>query len=342
MKKYYFNGQEIPFSEPYQDKGFRSGTEYWIKTYPENAENARNHELMMLKAVASSRGVIKYFEAGTVTIVSEDGHRHSHPAIKEEYLGGLNIKKYCADHFSDTVSILELFVKLAQALEDIEDKAHVIHNDIKSENILMHNGNPIIIDFGISKEEDEETTELHRHFSDKYEAPEKRERGEVTIRSDIYSFGRVIAWCVSQNPNNYKDFPDSLKEIKEKCCQKEPAMRYASFKEVKESLSHLLDSYKKNEIEKAESKKRRKDNIHKILSLSGTRNTDDKPSIILNLRNLAIKYLPFVTTLLYAAGVLLILLTLYLVIWGPTPQKGYIPDLKQDITTVVNDIQKNR
>lgn len=340
MKKYYFNGREVPFSEPYQDKGFRSGA-YWIKTYPEGAEDARDHELGMLKAVASGQGVIKQLETGTVTIVSEDGRRLFRPAIKEEYLGGLNIKMYCAAHYSETVSILAIFLNLAQVLEGIEDDAGVIHNDIKSENILLKDDSPVIIDFGISKFDYEDVTDLHKHYTDKYEAPEKRERGEVTIRSDIYSFGRVIAWCVNQSPHSYKDFPDQLKEIQKKCCQEEPEQRYASFKEVKEALSDLLNSIRQNEIEKAKYKKRRKDFIHKVFNTSYGGNIDIRPTIGQRLANFAIRNLPFVSTLLYSAGVILIFLTLYLIIWGPTPPKDYVPNLKQDITTVVNDIQKN-
>ena len=58
-----------------------------------------------------------------------------------------------------------------------------------------------------------------------YAAPEVRNGGVTDLRSDVFSMG-VILW----------ELPGRRREVVERCCETEPARRYASAAEVKRAL----------------------------------------------------------------------------------------------------------
>ncbi|GJT77205.1 kinase RLK-Pelle-LRR-I-1 family protein [Tanacetum coccineum] len=84
---------------------------------------------------------------------------------------------------------------------EMEDQKVVIHRQISSKTILLHNEQCIKISgFGLStflsSNQDEDAGHLHKNLldpiSDWYMAPEFRETGKATKESDIYSFGLVM------------------------------------------------------------------------------------------------------------------------------------------------------
>ena len=65
-----------------------------------------------------------------------------------------------------------------------------------------------------------------RNLDGRYAAPEVRSGGTPDMRSDVFSMG-VILW----------ELPGRRRDVVERCCEAEPAKRYASAAEVKRALN---------------------------------------------------------------------------------------------------------
>ena len=129
-----------------------------------------------------------------------------------------------------------------------------IHRDIKPQNIMIQTyeaedgterKEPVIIDFGASREYDPETNEMTKIVSKGYAAPEVSDSMGMTATYsnsiDVFSYGRVLftmVECVSpdeaisdnhlrygQNPPITSDIPKELKKLIEDCQDTDPEKR---------------------------------------------------------------------------------------------------------------------
>lgn len=69
---------------------------------------------------------------------------------------------------------------------------NVVHRDIKTDNILIQNGQFKIADFGLSKIIEEKSKVLSAKGSPVFMAPELLGKGQATNKVDAYSFGVTI------------------------------------------------------------------------------------------------------------------------------------------------------
>jgi len=120
------------------------------------------------------------------------------PYIVMEYIPGLPIDEYCIQNDLTLDRRLKLFQKVCDAVE-FTHRNLIIHRDLKPSNILISdNGEPKLLDFGISKLISPDTaatrqnTTLHGAMTPQYASPEQRSGKPVDTRSDVYSLGVVL------------------------------------------------------------------------------------------------------------------------------------------------------
>ena len=73
------------------------------------------------------------------------------PYIVTRYVPGETLDDSVREHGPLTPAALERLARgLAQALVAIH-AAGIVHRDLKPGNVMLHNGNPVVIDFGIAQ-----------------------------------------------------------------------------------------------------------------------------------------------------------------------------------------------
>lgn len=174
----------------------------------------------------------------------------------------------------DEVQLQEI-PALVATIADAVQHAHehgVVHRDLKPSNILLDVGRRVMItDFGIAKVIGGDEAQLTRpEFllgTPCYMAPEQIDRrwGEVGPRTDVYGLGGILYFLITgQHPFHPKqqttfevlervvsdqphdppsalrsDLPEPLDAVSMKCLHKDPAQRYATAREVAETLRSL-------------------------------------------------------------------------------------------------------
>jgi non-specific serine/threonine protein kinase/serine/threonine-protein kinase len=125
--------------------------------------------------------------------MSEDGE----PFLVMEYVEGVRIDYYCEERNLSTDQRLRLFLEVCRGVSYAHQHL-IVHRDIKPSNILvMKEGRPKLLDFGIAKLLDEEQAGEHtrtemRAFTPEYASPEQVSGGRISTASDIYSLGVLL------------------------------------------------------------------------------------------------------------------------------------------------------
>ncbi|MCP5476779.1 MAG: serine/threonine protein kinase [Rhodanobacteraceae bacterium] len=123
------------------------------------------------------------------------------PYVAMEFVPGTPILDYARARRLSLRQRLELFVKIASAV----DHAHrqlVVHRDLKSGNVMVDaQGEPKLLDFGIAKplqqdlelgHLDGQTAPEARYFSLKHAAPEQIDGDADSVSVDIYALGGLL------------------------------------------------------------------------------------------------------------------------------------------------------
>ena len=123
-----------------------------------------------------------------------------------DYIEGKTLSQHLKENgIMSDFEAFEIFEKLANGLDYAHSKG-IIHRDIKPSNIIIStNGNPVLLDFGIS-DETRIATGYNPQISGTlyYMSPEQL-RGEPPHSShDIYSLGATAFECIEGHPPFYE------------------------------------------------------------------------------------------------------------------------------------------
>lgn len=130
----------------------------------------------------------------TFSIVRDD---KGNPALVMSYYSGETLDQYLQrlrdeKDFPDAEAAFRIIGGLASVLSTLHHSG-VIHRDVKPSNIILDNGNPILMDLGVIRSQDfpEQTTTGAFLGTIRYAAPEYLFGGEYDSRIDVYSLGAV-------------------------------------------------------------------------------------------------------------------------------------------------------
>lgn len=145
-------------------------------------------------AALAHPNIATLLDAGT----TEDGI----PYLVMEYVKGEPIDEFCQNRKLSLNSRLKLFNKVCDAAA-FAHRNLIIHRDLKPSNILVNeDGEPKLLDFGISKLLDANADDHVTHFealTPQYASPEQINRGPVTTATDVYSLGVVLFKMLTEN-----------------------------------------------------------------------------------------------------------------------------------------------
>jgi serine/threonine-protein kinase len=174
-----------------------------IKFLRSNSEGGARMALFEREISALTRldhpDVISVFEGGVTGF--------GRPYYVMQYVNGSHILRHASEKALNLEERLGVFTRVCRAV-DYAHRNLVLHRDLKPSNILVNSdGNPKIIDFGVSKllypDPDDELAArgLQRQpFDEYYSGPELRRDETVGVSADVYSLGAVLYALLTGSP----------------------------------------------------------------------------------------------------------------------------------------------
>ncbi|RGB37964.1 kinase-like domain-containing protein [Rhizophagus diaphanus] len=181
-----------------------SGNFFALKTFKNNCNTTLKelvNEIRLQKRVDFHENIIRFYGVTKV-----DNEKYS---LVLEYANNGTLKTYLNEHFNELTwtDKYQLAFQLATAVECLHD-CNIIHRDLHSDNILVHQKNLKLTDFGLSKKIAEVSSNVSNilgviPFID----PKKlNDQGyKLNKKSDVYGIG-VLMWQISSGRQPFFDY----------------------------------------------------------------------------------------------------------------------------------------
>jgi len=124
------------------------------------------------------------------------------PYIVTQYVPGRTLDEVVTEHGPlSGARLIRLASGLAEALTAIH-AAGVVHRDLKPGNVMLVNGDPVVIDFGIAQALDSTRLTMTGMFmgTPGYLSPEVIEGHNSTSFSDVHAWGATVAFAATGRP----------------------------------------------------------------------------------------------------------------------------------------------
>jgi serine/threonine-protein kinase len=158
------------------------------------------------------------------------------PFLVMDYVDGLRIDHWCAEHGADATAVVRLVEALARAVAHAQ-RLLVIHRDINAANVLINRrGEPVLIDFGIAGLLDSDRGHTLHAFTPTFAAPEQIAGALCTTATDVYAIGRLLD---SLLPEGMAD--NDLRLLIDVATAEDPERRYANARSLAEDLQAWLE-----------------------------------------------------------------------------------------------------
>ena len=190
------------------------------------------------------------------------------PYIVMEYIDGVPLSEHCRSRGLTTNECVQLVADVVEAVAYAHARL-VIHRDIKPSNVLVdRQGGIKLLDFGIAKLMASDVTQTGLGpMTPRYASPELLLGGAITVTSDIYQLGLLLAEILLGNPlieddsltaaieraagkipvtlppDRKRYLPKDLVQIIEYCLRPDPEERYKSASELRDDLAAYLGGF---------------------------------------------------------------------------------------------------
>lgn len=82
----------------------------------------------------------------------------------------------------------------------------LIHRDLKPDNIIMRNGDAVLVDLGIARQWQEgKLRDTMRFGTREFAPPEQYGFGQTDVRSDVYALGQLLFYCLTGRTATQRD-----------------------------------------------------------------------------------------------------------------------------------------
>ncbi len=176
----------------------------------------------------------------------------SERVVVMEHVGGETLADVVYRCDPSVVLGVDVLRKLCDAVAELHERFDppLIHRDLKPSNIMLSSAGLTIIDFGIARSFDPDRTEDTRHLGTRnYAPPEQFGFGQTSVRSDIYSMGMVLYYCLTEKVpsaslagSGFVDaaIPVALRPLLAKATRFDPQQRYESVAEMRQDLERAV------------------------------------------------------------------------------------------------------
>ena len=200
-----------------------------------------------LAAIQREASALSRLQHGNIATLLDFGVTHTNePFVISEFIEGELILDYIAAKGLDLRGALKLYQQLLHGVTAAHAQL-VLHLDIKPSNVLVTSKGVVkLIDFGLAGfmgggGPDQERS-IPFGYTDAYASPEQRSGLPVTVKSDVFSLGKLLGDIlhsikIAESPSL------QLKEarsIVDRATERDPLQRYASVTDLNADVEALL------------------------------------------------------------------------------------------------------
>lgn len=194
-------------------------------------------EIAQTRRFERERRILAQLQHPYIANLIDGGAVDGIPYIVMEYVEGVPIDQYAAEHNLNLRERLDLFLLVCQGVQHAHS-ALIVHRDLRPANILVKaEGVPKLLDFGMAKEHGSAMT-MVIPLATRFTSPEQVAGEPVTTVSDVYSLGILLAVLIEGISG-----AGDLNNIIGMATRPEPHRRYGSAAQLAEDIERFLDGH---------------------------------------------------------------------------------------------------